>query len=115
MVSSPQPLSDPVPKTAIPLPFEPIREFCAKWQVICFELFGSVLRDDFGDESDVDVMVTFDPNARPTLITLGSMEMELEHIFGRKVDLLTRHGVESMENAYRRPHILRSARVIHAR
>jgi len=71
MVSASHSLSDPLPKTAIPLPLDAIRDFCARWQVICFELFGSVLRDDFRDESDVDVMITFDPTAHPTLITLG--------------------------------------------
>lgn len=115
MISASHSLSDPLPKTAIPLPLDAIRDFCARWQVICFELFGSVLRDDFRDDSDIDAMVTFDPAAHPTLITLGSMEMELEKIFGREVDLMTRHGVETMENPYRRLRILQSARVIYAR
>jgi uncharacterized protein len=98
----------------IPLPMDAIREFCKKHQIIEFSLFGSVLRPDFRPDSDIDVMVTFDPHAHPTLLTLGGMEIELEDLFGRKVDLLTRRGVEGMDNPYRRPHILQNARTIYA-
>ena len=99
----------------IALPMAPIADFCRRHDVIEFALFGSVLRDDFRDDSDVDVLVTFDSKARPTLLTLGAMALELESIFGRKVDLLERRGVEEMSNPYRRPQILGSARVIYAR
>ncbi len=92
-----------------------IGEFSERWQVIEFALFGSVLTKDFGPESDVDVLVTFDPSAKPTLLTLGGMVNELETLFGRRVDLLERRGVEQMPNPYRRPEILRTARVIYAR
>jgi uncharacterized protein len=104
-----------LPKTAIPLPLEAIREFCERHQIICFELFGSVLREDFRNESDIDVMVTFDPAAHPTLITLAGMEIELEKLFHRDVDLMTRAGVEQSRNPYRREPILREAKVIYAR
>jgi predicted nucleotidyltransferase len=107
--------SPPLPETAVPMPMEAIREFCQRRRVICFELFGSVLRDDFRDDSDIDVMVTFEHGAHPTLLTLASMAIELEKLFGRKVDLLTRRGVEQMRNPYRRAPILREARTIYAR
>jgi predicted nucleotidyltransferase len=87
--------------------------FCKKWAVSEFALFGSVLRDDFRPDSDVDVMVVFEPHATPSLFTLADMKDELETMFGRKVDLLTRRGVEQSINWYRRRHILERARVIY--
>ena len=102
-------------RVGIELPMDAIAEFCRRWQVIEFALFGSVLREDFGPESDVDVLVTFDPKATPSLLTLGRMLNELEGLFGRRVDLLERRGVEQMPNPFRRPEILRTARVVYAR
>lgn len=102
-------------KPAIELPTETLAAFCDKWQVLELALFGSVLRDDFGSGSDVDVVVRFAPTARPTLLDLGAMEGELERIFGRSVDLLEREGVERMGNPYLRRSILDSARVVYAR
>jgi predicted nucleotidyltransferase len=100
--------------TRVPIPWARIDEFCQKWAVVEFALFGSVLRDDFGPESDVDVLVTFAPGARRTLFDLGDMEEELTEIFGRPVDLSTRAGVERSENPFRRRAILDSVRVIYA-
>jgi uncharacterized protein len=100
-------------RTAVAIPYDQIAEFCNKWRVVEFSLFGSVLRDDFGPESDIDVMVSFDLEARPTLFDLAQMQGELEHIFARKVDLGTRPGVESSRNPLRRKAILDSARVIY--
>ncbi len=97
---------------AIELPTEKIAEFCHKWQVIEFALFGSVLRDDFRPDSDIDVMVQFDPEAHPTLFDLTYMENELKIIFQRDVDLITRKGIESSRNYLRRNAILSSAQVI---
>lgn len=67
------------------------------------DLFGSVLRDDFGRESDVDVLVTFAPSATRTLADLLRMEDELRALFGRRVDLVMRELVEQSENACWRP------------
>lgn len=66
--------------SAIALPMETIAEFCERWQVIEFALFGSVLRDDFDPDSDMDGMVQFHPNAHPTFTTLDQMEAELRTI-----------------------------------
>jgi uncharacterized protein len=100
--------------TAIKLPMENIAEFCHKWQVTEFALFGSVLREDFRPNSDIDVMVQFHPNAHPTFLTLEQMEEELKTIFRRDVDLITRQGIESSRNYLRRHDILSSAQVIYA-
>ena len=102
-------------KPRIDLPMDAIAEFCKRHQVIEFALFGSVLRDDFRPDSDVDVMVTFEPEARPTLLTFAGMMGELEDLLGRNVDLLDRRAVEETSNPYRRPEILRTARVVYAR
>jgi predicted nucleotidyltransferase len=77
--------------------------------VVKFELFGSVLRDDFRPDSDVDVLLSFAPEAHPTLFDLVEMQDELKAIFGREVDLLTRRGVERSLNRTRRRAILSGA------
>ncbi|MDV3003006.1 MAG: hypothetical protein N5P05_004661 (plasmid) [Chroococcopsis gigantea SAG 12.99] len=99
---------------AINLPLEKIAEFCHQWQVTEFALFGSVLRDDFRPDSDIDVMVQFHPEAHPTFSTLDQMEAELKTIFERDVDLITRQGIETSRNYLRRHEILSSAQVIYA-
>jgi uncharacterized protein len=98
----------------IEIPLEQIKAFCTHWQVIEFALFGSVLREDFRPDSDLDVMVQFDANAHPTFTTLEDMEAELKSIFKRDVDLITREGIETSRNYLRRQEILSSAQVIYA-
>jgi predicted nucleotidyltransferase len=102
-------------RTAIPIPTPEIEEFCRHFEVQELALFGSVLRDDFRPDSDVDVLVTFEPNARATLWTLGQMKLELEKIFQREVDVVERRGVEQSPNWIRRNSILGSLKVIYAR
>ncbi|MFN2544807.1 MAG: nucleotidyltransferase domain-containing protein [Actinomycetota bacterium] len=86
-----------------------IEEFCKKWNITEFSFFGSVLRDDFGDDSDVDVLVTFSDDVTWSLFDLIHAEEELEGIFSRSVDLVERKGVEESENWIRRKRILESA------
>lgn len=100
--------------TGIELPMEEIAEFCHKWQVTQFAFFGSVLRDDFRSDSDIDVMVQFHPDAHPTFRTLDQMETELKALFHREVDLITRQGIETSRNYLRRHEILSSAQIIYA-
>ena len=90
----------------IAIPKEKIADFCRRWQITEFALFGSVLRDDFGPDSDIDVLVTFEENARWSLFDLVTMQDELEALFGRSVDLGERRWVEQSENYIRRRHIL---------
>ncbi len=95
--------------TAIELPMENIVEFCHMWQVTEFALFGSVLRDDFRPDSDIDVKVQFHPEAHPTFSSLDQMEAELKTVFHRAIDLITRQGIETSRNYLRRYEILSSA------
>jgi predicted nucleotidyltransferase len=96
------------------VPDDAIRDFCKKWRITELALFGSVLRDDFGPESDVDVLVSFDPDACWGLLDLSSMEADLAAIVGRRVDIVTRRAVEESENYIRRRRILGSAKTIYA-
>jgi len=91
-----------------------LEAFCRRWKVQELSAFGSVLRDDFGPESDVDLLVTFASDAEWTLFDHFRMEEELAEILGREVDLLTRRSVETSPNWIRRRRILESARTIYA-
>ena len=74
----------------IDIPKDRIADFCRRHHIRNFSLFGSVLRDDFGPDSDVDVLVEFQENKAPGLIRLAGMELELsEMLGGRKVDMNT--------------------------
>jgi hypothetical protein len=95
------------------IPKEKLTDFCKRWKIIEFALFGSGLRDDFSRGSDIDVLVTFDKNAHWTLFDMVDMKEELREIFGRDVDLVSRRGIESSQNYLRREAILSSAKVIH--
>ncbi len=97
----------------IDIPQDEIAAFCKRWQVTELALFGSVLRDDFGPESDVDVLARFEEEARHTLFDLDRMEEELTTIFGRKVDLVCWRGVEQSRNYIRRKAILQSTETIY--
>jgi predicted nucleotidyltransferase len=97
----------------IPIDHEKITEFCRRWKITEFALFGSVLRDDFRPDSDVDVLVTFAPETRYSLFDLVHMQDELKEIFGREVDLVERQAVERSENYIRRKHILRSVEPVY--
>jgi len=91
-----------------------IAAFCRRWRIIELALFGSVLRDDFGPESDVDVLVAFAPDADWGLLDHLRMEHELAELLGRPVDLLTRRAVERSHNPLRRQDILSTAEVVYA-
>jgi predicted nucleotidyltransferase len=93
----------------IELPTEQIQQFCDRWQIRELALFGSVLRDDFRTDSDIDVLVSFHPDAHPTLFTLVDIQAELATLFNRKVDLVTREGIKNSRNPFRRQNILSSA------
>jgi uncharacterized protein len=94
-----------------------ISDFCRKWNLAEFALFGSVLREDFRAEaerpSDVDVLFTYGKNARKNLILQVRMKFELEDLFQRAVDLVSKTAILTDPNYVRRRNILESARVIY--
>jgi predicted nucleotidyltransferase len=94
-------------KTQIDIPRERIAEFCRRHQIRKLSLFGSVLRDDFGPESDVDVLVEFEHGTRVGLLRLAGLELELGTIIGRKVDMNT----QGFLSKYYRDQILEEAEV----
>jgi predicted nucleotidyltransferase len=98
-----------MPHIAIDYDKEKLRDFCRKWKITEFSFFGSVVRDDFGPDSDVDVLVTFAADARWSLFDMTDMKDELQSLFGRPVDLLTRRAVEGSLNPIRKRSILSSA------
>lgn len=93
-----------------------IEMFCKRWRITELAVFGSVLRDDFGSDSDVDVDVLFrsEPDARPTLIDMVHMEEELSAIFGWNVRLTMRNAIENSRNYIRRKDVLETAQVVYA-
>jgi predicted nucleotidyltransferase len=97
----------------IVVPEDRITEFCRQWKIVELALFGSVACDDFRPDSDVDVLVTFAPDAKWSLFDHVDMEDELAKILGRPVDLVSRRGIERSRNPFRRRAILDSAQVVH--
>ena len=88
-----------------------LSEFCRRHRIAELALFGSVLRDDFGPDSDVDVLVSFAPEAHPSLFDLAEMREELNLLFGREVDIVER---PALRNPFRKRSILSSLQVVYA-
>ena len=97
----------------IGLPMNAIEAFCDRWQVEEIALFGSVLRDDFGRDSDIEILIRFKTERTPGLFGIAGMERELGGLLGRRVDLVTRAAIEESRNYIRRKAILESAQVIY--
>ena len=85
-----------------------------RWQIAEFSLFGSVLREDFRPDSDIDILVTFAPDAKRGLTETLQMQDELKILFDREVDLIIKSAIDRSENWLRRKNILDSARTIYA-
>jgi predicted nucleotidyltransferase len=99
---------------SIEVPDQAIEDFCKKWKITEFALFGSVLRDDFRPDSDIDVLVRFEEPVPWTLFDIGHMEKELGEILGRRVDLVDWRPIEQSKNYLRRRAILGSAKTVYA-
>ncbi len=98
---------------AISLDNQRIAQLCAEWKISELSLFGSVLREDFNSKSDIDVLVTYDRDADWGLFDHQRLEQELSALFGRRVDLVSRRGLERSRNQLRRQAILQSAESIY--
>ena len=97
------------PKINIPL--EQIEDFCRRWKIAEFSIFGSALREDFSPKSDVDVLISFEPDIPWSLFDWVDMIEELQGILGREVDLVEKSG---LRNPFRRREILHNREVIYA-
>ena len=95
----------------IDIPMDRLTAFCQVWSIAELSVFGSVLRDDFGPDSDVDVLVSFRPGAAMTFESFLDMRDELRGIFGREVDLVEKRLIT---NPFRRHEILTSKKVLYA-
>ena len=89
-------------------------EFCTRWKIRELALFGSALRDDFRSDSDLDILVSFTPNAEWGLLGHVQMQLELERVFGRSVDLISKRALEHSSNWIRRREILQSAKILYS-
>lgn len=97
--------------TSINIPRNRITEFCRRNRIQRLALFGSVLRSDFRPDSDIDVLVEFEPESTVSLFDLIRMENELTEIFGRRVDLVES---SALKNPFRRYEILRTQQLLYA-
>jgi predicted nucleotidyltransferase len=95
----------------VPIDLVAISDLCRRWRVTELSLFGSVLRDDFRPDSDIDVLVTFAADAPWSLLDLVTMREHLRQILGREVHLVEQAG---LRNPFRRQAILSHREVIFA-
>jgi predicted nucleotidyltransferase len=93
---------------------EQIAGFCRRWSIARLEIFGSALREDFGPDSDVDLVATYAPQARWSLLDRVRMKFELEDLLGREVDLLNRRALEKPACRARAAAILAQAQTLYA-
>jgi predicted nucleotidyltransferase len=101
--------------STISLPTHQIEVFCDRWQVSELSLFGSALRDDFHPDSDIDLLIAFDPSADWGLLDHAKMQQELAQLLGRDVDLVSKRAIAQSSNWIRRQEILSTAQVIYAK
>jgi uncharacterized protein len=94
-----------MPNHGFNIPREKVADFCRKHHIRRLSLFGSILRDDFGPESDIDMLVEYEPGATPSLMRCAGQEIELSAILGRKVDLRTQRDLSK----YFRDEVARNA------
>lgn len=98
-------------KLSIAIDQQKIEAFCRRWKIAEFSIFGSVLREDFGPESDVDVLISFEPDIPWSLFDWMDMIEELQGILGREVDMVEKSG---LRNPFRRQAILSTRQLIYA-
>jgi len=96
---------------SIDIPNDKIADFCRRWRIREFSLFGSVIRHDAQPDSDIDVLVSFKEDASWSSFELIAMTDELKTLFGREVDLVEK---EALRNPFRRHSILTNREIIYA-
>ncbi|MEM9447295.1 MAG: nucleotidyltransferase domain-containing protein [Cyanobacteria bacterium P01_E01_bin.6] len=90
-----------------------LEEFCQRWDIAELSLFGSVLRNDFRSDSDIDILISYFPGKGKGLLALVRIKNELETLSGREVDVMTKQSIEQSRNELRRREILGKAQVIY--
>jgi predicted nucleotidyltransferase len=98
----------------IDIPQRKIRKFCKKYDIKEIALFGSALSGEIKEESDIDLLITFQDNSNHTVFDLVRMKQELQQIFKCKIDLVSKRGIESSRNYIRKNAILDSAEIVYA-
>ena len=96
------------------IPADHLAEYCRFNGIVRLAIFGSALRADFGPDSDIDLLVDFEPGQAVSLFDIAGMEQEFSELFDRKVDLIERPAVERSRNYIRRAEILGTAETIYA-
>ncbi len=91
-----------------------IEEICQRYKITELSFFGSVLRNDFTAQSDIDILVQFNQGDAPTISVFEDLRLELQNLLGRKVDLVTKRSIEKSKNSFRRKEILGHFNVIYA-
>jgi uncharacterized protein len=99
----------------IDLDSQAIRDFCDKWKITQLSVFGSILRDDFRPDSDIDFLATFDKNAQWDLYDVELMRNELEQVIGRSADLISRSAIERSDNRFIKKEVLSTAEPVYAK
>ena len=102
-----------ISRHGITLPMERITEFCRRWKIRELAIFGSFLRDDFGENSDIDLLIDPKPGVSWTVADIEAMEQEMAGLLGRKVELIERTAVERSRNYIRKRHILATAELVY--
>lgn len=97
----------------ITIPSESFTKLCQHWQIVELSLFGSILREDFNADSDIDVLVEFSEEARITFFDLDIIEQQLSQLFHRPVDVVTKQAIEQSHNPIRRKNILDNSKLIY--
>ncbi len=103
----------PIIQARLGLSSHEIASFCQQWGITKMALFGSILRDDFRADSDIDLLLTFAPDARQGLLTLAKIKHQLELRLNRPVDLAAEASITTSDNWIRQQEILSTAQTIY--
>lgn len=96
------------------IPEEKLTEICKRYKISELALFGSALKENFNDRSDIDLLYVFEENTTHSLFDVAEIKVEFEKFFGRPVDFISRKAIERSRNLYKRKGILENVKVIYA-
>ena len=98
-------------KNGITISYSEIADVCSRYGIVELGVFGSSIREDFSDTSDIDFLVTFKPDAQISLFDIIDLEEELKKKFNRDIDVVEK---EALKNPYRRKNILETSEIVYA-